>query len=175
MSADQFQIIHINELVDKEKADSSSYRAIFDCGKASLNDYLQKYARKNSEQEIGQTWVLWHEESKSVAGYYTLLTTSVERQETQIKAPYPIISAIKIGRLAVSLKFQRQGIGIRLLLSSFSDILEIADRVGVTLILVDAIDEEAKRFYLKNDFTAFRDNDTALFMKVEYARKLNLK
>lgn len=175
MGVDQFQIIHINNLVEREKADSISYRDSFDCGKSSLNDYLKKYARKNSEQDIGQTWVLWCEKSKAIAGYYTLLTTSISKQESQVKAPYPLISAIKIGRLAISSKFQKQGIGGKLLFSAITDIIDIAERVAVTLILVDAIDEDAKQFYLKNNFIPLSDNQMALYMRVEFARKLGLK
>ena len=41
-----------------EKSDQISYRKNFDCEEQSLNDYLQKYARKNSEGDISQSHVL---------------------------------------------------------------------------------------------------------------------
>jgi predicted N-acetyltransferase YhbS len=57
-----------------------------------------------------------------------------------------------IGRLAVDRTWQGQRIGAAALRDAISRIVQAADIAGVRAIVVNAIDEEAKRFYQHHGF-----------------------
>ena len=64
-------------------------RKAFDCGDASLNAYLQRYARQNTERNLGITHVAVSAPKQArILGYYTLLSRSLERD--LIPASQPI-------------------------------------------------------------------------------------
>jgi predicted N-acetyltransferase YhbS len=65
--------------------------------------------------------------------------------------PEPIPVMI-LGRLAVDNKFKGRGIGRGLLREAILKTLQAAEIVGVRAILVDAISEDAKHFYLLHGF-----------------------
>lgn len=65
--------------------------------------------------------------------------------------PDPIPVMI-LGRLAVDNKFKRLGIGRGLLREAILKTVLAAEIAGIRAILVDAISEDAKRFYLQYGF-----------------------
>ena len=100
-----------------------------------------------------RTFVIYKE--GLVVGYYALSSGSVER----IEAPKPIarnmpetIPAMLLGRLAIDSSAQGQGLGAALLKDALLRILSVSKNVGVRTILVHAISEDAKRFYLGYGF-----------------------
>jgi hypothetical protein len=44
------------------------HRSEFDCGDASLNEWLQRYAGQNRRRDTAATWVVVDENSSVVAG-----------------------------------------------------------------------------------------------------------
>jgi predicted GNAT family N-acyltransferase len=63
-----------------------------------------------------------------------------------------MVSATLLGRLAVSKEFQGQGLGSILLAKALGKSYENADQVGSSMVVVDAIDERAARFYAAHGF-----------------------
>ena len=125
----------------------------FDCGNDLLNDWLKKRALKNQANGASRTFVICKEDR--VIGYYALSSGSVER----IEAPKPIarnmpetIPVMLLGRLAIDSSAQGQGLGAALLKDALLRILSVSKNVGVRAILVHAISEDAKRFYLGYGF-----------------------
>lgn len=142
----------------------------FDCGKPSLNVWLQKKASK--AQRIGgsaRTYVICSQEDR-VIGYYALATGSVNQEDVPGKVkrnmPNPIPIVI-LGRLAVDLAYQGQGIGPALLKDALLRILNAAEQIGVRAILVHALDESARNFYLRQGFYESPTNDQTLMVTVE--------
>lgn len=125
----------------------------FDCGNATLNDWLIKRALKNHKNGASRTFVTCNE--NQIIGYYALATGSVERDVATgnfsrgMPEPIPVIV---LGRLAVDKSCQGQGIGPALLKDAMLRTVTIADNVGVRGLLVHAISDDAKRFYLKYGF-----------------------
>jgi GNAT superfamily N-acetyltransferase len=125
----------------------------FDCGNDVLNDWLKKRALKNQASGASRTFVIGNEDR--VVGYYALSSGSVERLE----APKAIarnmpetIPVMLLARLAIELDSQGQGLGAALLKDALLRVLSVAKNVGVRAILVHAISEDAKRFYLGYGF-----------------------
>lgn len=142
----------------------------FDCGKPSLNDWLQKKAAK--AQRVGgsaRTYVVCSPE-RLVVGYYALATGSVNRDDVPGKVkknmPNPI-PVILIGRLAVDQSFKGKGMGYGLLKDALLRIVAAAEEIGVRAALVHALDEQARNFYLHHGFYESPTNDLTLMVTVE--------
>jgi GNAT superfamily N-acetyltransferase len=127
--------------------------AEFDCGTPSLNQWLTRQALKNEASGASRTYVVCLE--NSVVGYYCLAAGAVVRTEApkpmQRNMPDPI-PVMVLGRLAVDRANQGRGIGRALLRDDILRVLRAAEIVGIRAILVHAISEEAKQFYLSHGF-----------------------
>jgi predicted GNAT family N-acyltransferase len=92
-----------------------------------------------------------------IAGYFTLCTyglapvTIPEGAQKHIPR-YPVVSATLIGRLALSATFQGQRLGSLLLAEALGKAYENASLVGSSMVVVDAIDDCAVRFYQAHGF-----------------------
>jgi GNAT superfamily N-acetyltransferase len=126
----------------------------FDCGKASLNDWLRKYAFANQQADSARTYVLMLQ--AKVAGYYSLTAGSVAVEEAPSRiakglARHPI-GVILLARLAVDRPYHRMGLGKILLADALRRAAGAAEMIGVRAILVHALDQEAAQFYEKFHF-----------------------
>jgi GNAT superfamily N-acetyltransferase len=133
-------------------------RAGFRCGIESLDAYLKTQASQDVRRKENAVFVLIDEDSPAtVAGYFTLcssgLSPGVIPEAARKHLPrYPVVSATLLGRLAIHLEHQGRGLGSVLLSAALRKAYENADVVGSTMIVVDAIDERAARFYGAHGF-----------------------
>lgn len=142
------------EFVIIEKLSRGHDLTAFDCTNATLNDWLRKFAWTNQQADSAKTYVAL--DGNRVIGYYALTTGSVHKHESPQRiakglANHPI-GVVLLARLAVDRTQQGQGLGKALLFDALTRIGEAADIVGVRAVLVHAIDEAARRFYLHFDF-----------------------
>lgn len=121
----------------------------FASGSEALDRYFREMVTQDIRRRIAKCFVAV-DENEIVAGYYTICATSVGLGELPParakKLPrYPAIPAVLLGRLAVSLKRQGKRLGAALVV----DACERAARsdIAALLMLVDAKDEAAARFY----------------------------
>lgn len=126
----------------------------FDCAKATLNQWLRKFAWTNQQADSAKTYVAL--DGHRVIGYYALTTGSVHKHESPQRiakglANHPM-GVVLLARLAVDQTQQGKGLGKALLFDALSRIEEAAEIVGVRTVLVHAIDEAARRFYLHFEF-----------------------
>jgi GNAT superfamily N-acetyltransferase len=130
-------------------------RATFDCGELSLNDFLKHRARQNAERNVGVTHVAVPGSGNAqILGYYTLLVRSVEREAfgAAKKLPPGEIGVALLARLAVSIDAQGRGLGTQMLLRSIVQTERAARDLGIHALVVHALDQRAKEWYLKLDF-----------------------
>jgi len=128
-------------------------RSQFDCGVPALNNYLQRTANQDQKKNLSRTYVL--AEQSQIIGYYSISAHSVlsENMPEGIKiAHYPSVPFLLLGRLAVSLIFQKQGYGDALLFDAFKTTTDMAEKVGILGMIVDAKDDKAIKFYKKFGF-----------------------
>lgn len=126
----------------------------FNSGNETLNEWLKKRALKNQTIGASRTFVIGVN-SHAVIGYYALATGGVER----IAAPGSFargmpepIPVIVLARLAIDQRYQGQRLGGFLLKDALQRALNVSNQVGVRGVLVHAISEEAKKFYLRYGF-----------------------
>jgi GNAT superfamily N-acetyltransferase len=137
-----------------ELSSSHHDRASFDCGKGPLNSYFRETARQHASRNLGVTQVVVAESgSASIMGYFTLLSRTVESSSLpEKKLPRGPLGVVLLGRLAVDLHYQGQGLGKRLLLRAMAETGAAAERVGIYALVLDATDTEALSWYLNLDF-----------------------
>jgi hypothetical protein len=167
--------------VDKwhiEPLSDAHHCAEFDCGKDMLSNWLKLSAKQFRAKDLAQTYVLVRPGQILVHGYYSLTVSSVSFAEMPVSNPWkklpqrmPIPVAL-IGKLAVDGKVQGEGLGELLLVNAIKRIASMADTIGIQSIVVDAIDEDAKRFYLKYGCVAAQDQSLRLFYSMRDARNL---
>ena len=141
----------------------------FDCGHTSLNEWLKKRAtRATRVGGSARTYVVSNAERR-VIGYYALSTGSLNREDSPGKVsrnmPDPV-PVVLLGRLAVDRAFTSQGIGAGLLKDAFLRVAQAASQIGVRALLVHAIDEDARGFYLKHGFYDSPTNEMTLMLTV---------
>lgn len=150
-------------------------RKNFDCGIISLNNYLQKQARQDLTRFLSAVFILEDTDKQRIAGYYTLASTAIQLADLPItitkKLPqYPLIPATLLGRLAVDLKYQGQGLGTFLLFDALRrcQVSEIASMA----VIVDAKDEKAKTFYEYHQFISFPKQPLRLYLPMTTIMKI---
>ncbi len=145
----------------------------FDCGNATLNAWLQKYAWTNQQADSAKTYVALA--GNLVVGYYSLTTGSVHKHESPGRiakglANHPI-GIVLLARLAVDTGLQGKGLGKALLFDALRRIEEAADIVAVRAVMVHAIDEAARRFYEHFEFEPSAVDPFQLLLLLKDLRK----
>ena len=141
----------------------------FDCGNVPLNRWLSRRALANQHSGASRTWVV-SDGDKRVVGYYASATASIIRSAAIKRAARnqpDDIPAVLLARLAIHVDHHRQGLGAALLKHFVLKALDVADLVGVRLLLAHAQDEEAKSFYLHHDFEPSPIDDLTLMRLVQ--------
>lgn len=155
---------------------SDHERALFKSGVEPLDRYLASQASQDIRRRVSACFVAVETGTKSVAGYYTIAATSIPLLEiaagTARKLPrYPLVPAVRIGRLAVAEAHRGKGLGSALLV----DGMMRAQRAEIMAyaVVVDAKDEKAAAFYRHHGFIAFNSVPMSLYLPLaEVARKL---
>lgn len=132
----------------------------------SLTEYLQRFALRHQEKDLlARTFLAIDdvEPAPRIAGYFTLTTTYVERTtvgpiESLQRLPRFPIPGVLLARLAVDQRIQGQGIGRFLLREAIGLTMDLTNAGPVTfrLLVTDAIDEAATRFYEHHGFSSLR-------------------
>lgn len=144
-------------------------RAGFRCGEASLDAYIRKQAGQDIKRRISRVFVTTEAGHPStIVGYYTLSTLSIELSQLPEKLarrlPRHPIPAALLGRLAVSRDAQGLGVGRMLLADALKRTLAVSDEIAIHAMVVDAIDEDAQRFYEQYGFAPLGTGSRRLFL-----------
>lgn len=133
----------------------------------SLVEYLKRFALRHAEKDLlARTYLALDETSgaSKVAGYFSLATVSVDRGSvTQLpeldRLPRFPLPGVLLARLAVDARVQGQGLGRFLFEEALGLTLQLAAAgpVGFRLLVTDAIDADAARFYERFGLTRLSD------------------
>ena len=155
--------------------DKSHDRNQFDCGNTALNTYLQKTARQHTTKGMSRTFALVNDDNpKVILGFYTLSICEVETDHLpkEIAKKYPDqVPAVKLARLAVSIKHQHKGYGNYLIGSAVEKVILISENVGIIGLFVDAKDNHAKEYYEQFGFISLQGNPLILFLPMKTLSK----
>jgi GNAT superfamily N-acetyltransferase len=140
----------------------------FTCDVPSLDNWLKKRARSNERSRASRTYVLCND--KRVIGYHALASgfLAVKLAPGRIKRNMPDpIPVMVLGRLAIDKAYQGRKLGDALLRDAILRILQAAEIAGIKAILVHAISEEAKKFYLDRSFILSPADPMTLILPLE--------
>jgi predicted GNAT family N-acyltransferase len=144
--------------------DEAHDRGSFSCGVESLDRYLKTQAGQDIRRKANAVFVLSERgEPTRILGYYTLCAMAIAQGEVPEAARkhtprYPLVSATLIGRLAVSKDRQGRRLGAILLADALQRAFETASTVGSSMVVVDALDEQAAGFYATHGFVRLPDS-----------------
>ena len=132
-----------------------------------LDDWLRQRALRN-ESRYSRSYVVC--DGDRVAGFYCISAGAVERAMVPGKlrrnAPDSVPVAV-IGRLAVDRDYAGRGLGADLLADALRRIAGAATSIGIAAVLVQAKDERAKAWYLRQaEFKAFPEDGRVLWLQV---------
>ena len=152
-------------------------RESFFCGSEELDAYLKKYALQDVKRNLTKIFVLEGKSPEEVAGYYTLSPLSFSKMEMTStlskNLPHYPIPAILLGRLAVNLNFQRQGVGAKLLMDALLRVYRVSEEnFGIYAVVVDAKNERASSFYQHFGFIPFLNKTNRLFLPLKVVKSL---
>lgn len=121
----------------------------------SLDDWLKRHARTNQVSGASRSFVLC--EGNRVIAYYALasgmITAEIAPGRFRRNMPNPIPVAV-LARLAVNIEWHGQGLGRALFRDAAGRVAQAAEAIGIRGIVVHAIPEDAKKFYLALGFDA---------------------
>lgn len=150
-------------------------RAVFNCGVEALDRYLVKQATQDIRRRVSACFVAVPTGSTKIAGYYTMAASSIPlpdvAAETAKKLPrYPLVPAVRIGRLAVDAGHRGKGLGAALLVDGVTR--AIRSEITAYAVVVDAKDETAISFYRHHGFTAFTSQPATLYLPLAEAARM---
>lgn len=161
-----------------QRFDRSHDRRQFDCGVDSLNGWLKKLVSQYERRDLARTYVAVEPGETRALGYYAISNHRVSYdalpEEQAQGLPRIDVPVVLIGKLAVDRTMQGQGLGEFLLLDALSRANQIAQQIGVRAVEVDAINDSARKFYLKFGFIPLLDDVHHLFLPMQIVRQLQL-
>ena len=122
---------------------------VFDSGVISLDDWLRRRALQNQASGATRTFVV--NDSGRVVAYYALASSAVAlaaspgRFRRNMPDPIPVVV---LARLAVARTHQSRGLGRALFQDCAKRVIHAAEAIGIRGLLVHAISDHAKAFYL---------------------------
>lgn len=140
----------------------------FSCGYSTLDNWLKTRALSNQQKGFTAVMVV-HQEGR-VVGYYGLAPTAVvpsvlPRSIRTGQPPHPV-PCLLLGQLATDLQWAGRGIGTGLLKHALARCVQAASLIGGRALMVNAIDDEAARFWARRGFIASKDDPLILFRSI---------
>lgn len=127
----------------------------FDSGGDETDIWLRRNALRAQQQGSARTRVLVRPGSARVLGYYAVTPHDTYRESLPSAAAggLSIVPGYLIAQLAIDRSIQGQGMGAELLYDAVQTVVAAADVAGGRLIVVDALNDQAVRFYEHFGFT----------------------
>jgi GNAT superfamily N-acetyltransferase len=139
-----------------ERLDSGHDVSGFRCGNEVLDVWLRQHAAIAQAKRTSVTYV-WTRVGAVVVAYYSLAPHLIENAELPRRlgrGDPRQIPAILLARLALSEELHGGGLGGVLLHDALTRAIAASQQVGGRYVVVDAIDDDAERFYQHFGFTA---------------------
>ena len=158
-----------------EPLGDSHDRTAFRSGVAELDHYIHHQAGQDARRKVAAPFVLV-DSVGSIVGYYTLSAFGVQLGELPEpiakKLPrYPLLPATLLGRLAISRTCQGLNLGRFLLMDALHRSWIATSEVASVGVVVEALDESARAFYLHHEFVPLQDHPNKLFLAMATIEK----
>jgi predicted GNAT family N-acyltransferase len=154
---------------------ASHDRTAFHSGVPELDQYLRHQAGQDARRKVAAPFVLV-DGGGSIVGYYTLSAYGVQLNQLPEtiakKLPrYPLLPATLLGRLAIHSSCRGQNLGRFLLMDALHRSWRNTSEVASVGVVVEALDETARAFYLHHEFLQLQDHPNRLFLAMSTIEK----
>ena len=141
----------------------------FCSGVDEMDEWLKTQASQHERTGNARTFLAIVDGDR-VAGYYTLTAYRLELDEAELafgagRRRYAV-PAVLLARLAVDAGWQGRGLGSVLLSHAFRQVADVSHRVGIEIMVVQAIDDTAATFYEYAGFSTFQDVPRSLYISI---------
>lgn len=156
----------MSDFVSEELSEEHELRE-FASGRPELDAWLREHARHAQAMRTARTFI-WLRDGE-VCGYFSLAAHLLRRSElpSRIGRGSPeVIPAVLLARLALHEKLHGKGLGAELLVDALSRAAAASRLVAARVVVVDAIDEPAARFYEHHGFIRIRGTSYRLVQKM---------
>jgi GNAT superfamily N-acetyltransferase len=159
-----------------EPLNASHRRDAFRSGVPELDNYLHHQAGQDARRKVAAPFVVAGQ-GGAILGYYTLSAYSVRAAElpeaiAKRLPRYPLLPATLLGRLAVDASCRGLGLGRFLLMDALHRSWRNTSEVASVGVVVDALDERARAFYLHHEFQPLADHPAKLFLSMVTIEKV---
>lgn len=146
--------------------DPTVERGKFRSGSEPLDRYFRDQVTQDIRRRVRSCFVAL-DETGLVGGFYTLAATGILLDElpgsiTKRLPRYPLIPAVRMGRLAVDRAVRGCGLGAALLADAL--MRSSAAEIAAVALVVDANDDAATAFYEHHGFVRFASQPRTLFL-----------
>ena len=144
----------------------------FECGIATLDDWLKRRARANHATGASRCYVATT--GDRVIGYYALgagavgVKTAPGKFRRNMPDPVPVIV---LGRLAIDKSWQGRGLGRALVRDAGLRVVQASTMIGARGMLVHAMTDEARSFYIALGFAPSPLDPMTLMVTVDDLRR----
>jgi len=115
-------------------------------------------------------------EETAIHGFYSLAMSAIRKDNLPPKHlnrfpnfPRPVA---RLARLAVDMRYQRQGLGELLLADALQRCLRLSEEIGMIGVVVDAKDEKARGWYERYEFERLPESPLTLWLPTAAISKL---
>jgi GNAT superfamily N-acetyltransferase len=150
-------------------------RAAFHSGVDRVDNFLQKTANRQQEEELTRVYVACLDREIEVVGYYALNSHSIDvttlPEAMRKKLPrYPTISAIYLSVIGFSADHQGKGGGHFLLMDALRKCAEAADIIGAHFVVLDSLNERAAKLYREIGFIDLPNHEPRMLLNMRVIR-----
>jgi GNAT superfamily N-acetyltransferase len=149
-------------------------RDAFSCGSPELDRYFARLVTQDVRRRLSNCFVAVEVTTLDIAGFYTISAASIALPDlppalTKKLPRYPMLPAVRVGRLGIDLRYRGIGLGGALLADAIERSLRA--EVAAFAVLVDAKDDAAVAFYEHHGFERLTSQLRTLFLPLATARK----
>jgi GNAT superfamily N-acetyltransferase len=161
----------------KLKPYSGEKKYDFDCGDDDLNSFFLEDVQKHDESLVAKTFVLCpvglrSSKQNPPSAFISFSNDAIRKESFETGSqwkkatrgiPHPkrydVLPAVKIARLGVNVRYQRKGVGTKLL-NMTRELFMTQNRTGCRFLTVDSyVSENAIDFYTRNGFQFFSPSE----------------
>ena len=150
-------------------------RKAFRSGQEAVDAWLKRSALHSQKKHISSTKMLLDDKDQ-VVGYYTLAASQVDfsdlPSDVAKSLPQRKLPVAVVAWLGVDERFQRQGIGRRLLATAPLDCYQASETFAFIAVILDCVDEAAKAFCERFDFSALPGDPMRLYLPFKLLQKI---
>ena len=145
-------------------------RRQFHSGRERVDQWLASKALQHQDKHLSATKVMV-DDAETIAGYYTLATGQVDFGDLPVEVvkqlPRRVLPVAVLAWLGVDEKRQGRGFGKLLLAQALRDCWEAGKTFAFVAVILDCINDDAKRFYQHWDFQELPSHPYRLFLSAK--------